>query len=107
MTTAFGIPRSGLALGKPGPQRPAIWWRDIGREPAEEALQRCDLLVRHIPAEQSVEGEGRLAQPPERPLPCLGELHHVDPPVRRVTLPGNEAGCLHRVQMMRERGFLD
>jgi hypothetical protein len=54
-----------------------------------------------------VEGEGRLPEADEQRVAVGGQLHQVQAAVAGIPAAGDQPGCLHRVQVVGERGALD
>src|SRR5919108_3141882 len=76
-------------------------------EPGQERLELARLAVGEARAQASIEGHGRVPQAEEERVALGGQLDQVQAAVGRIAAPGDQAGRLHRVQVMGERGSLD
>ena len=88
-------------------RRGALGSGDVGPEPVEEPAERGELPVGEPGAQSGVERGNGLHEPAERGLAVPGQLDAMCPPVLRVTAPGDEAGRLHAVEVMRQGRALD
>lgn len=79
----------------------------VGGQPAEQLAQAGDLLIGDAPAQPFIEGHGGGAQRQEHVIAGLREPHDMDAAVRWVPVPADQAGALHDVQVVRQRGFPD
>ena len=79
----------------------------VGTESFEQIAQAGDLIGRDAAAELLVEGDGGGAQAHEHLRTARREPNDVDAAVRRVPVPADQAGDLHRVQVVRQRGLPD
>jgi lysophospholipase L1-like esterase len=82
-------------------------WPRVGAEPPEQLAERGDVLVGDAVAQSVVEGDGRGAEIAEHVVAAAGEPDDMDTPVRRITVPAEQPGVLHRVEMVRQGGFPD
>lgn len=79
----------------------------VGGQPAEQLAQPGELLVGDAVAQPLVERDRGSAERQEHLMTAGGEPDDVDAPVRRVPVPADQPGVLHRVQVMRQGGFPD
>ena len=78
---------------------------DVLGESVEEYPEDDDVVVAETPPQTLIEGRGRPAQAQKGVFAGRGQFDQLDSPVRRMTLPGDQALTVHAVQMMRQRGF--
>jgi lysophospholipase L1-like esterase len=81
--------------------------RGVCAQPAEQVAQHGDLIIGDAGPQPLVEGEGCVAQRTEHLVAARREAHDVDAAVRWIPVPADQAGVLHRVQVMRQRGLPD
>ena len=88
--------------------RAGCWPRArVDGQPAEQLAQPGGFLIRDALAQPLVESQRRGAQRQEHLIPVRREPHDMDAAVRWVAVPADQAGVLHRVQVVRQRGFPD
>jgi lysophospholipase L1-like esterase len=79
----------------------------VDGEPSEQPAQPGDLLIRDALPQPLVERQSGGAQRQEHLIAGLREPHDMDAAVRWVAVPADQAGALHGVQVVRQRGFPD
>jgi hypothetical protein len=88
--------------------RAGCWPRArVDGQPAEQLAQPGGFLIRDALAQPLVESQSGDAQRQEHLIAVRREPHDMDAAVRRVAVPADQAGALHRVQVVRQRGFPD
>ena len=90
-----------------GPGPVPLAGRDVLTQARQYTANALELPVRHALAQTLVEADRGLSEPEEELLARVGELHANDTAVVGVALPGDQAGLLHRVEVVGERGPLD
>jgi lysophospholipase L1-like esterase len=96
------------SAGQPRPRRRASRpGAGVAGQPCEQDTQAGDVLLADSGSQPLVKGYGRAAQRHEQLITGLGQLHNVNPAVRRIPAAGDQAGALHRVEVVSQRRLSD
>src|ERR1022692_3078041 len=99
--------RRTMTMAKAVPLPPSISLGDVAAQPGQQLRKLIEVALAQPGAQSLVEGHRGVAQAEEEDIALGGELHYVDAAVRRIPVPGHQAGRLHRVQVVGGGGALD